>query len=342
MAKQNVSYFWAGLMVGVLVSCIVGAVVIRPSKGGGAGSGKGQIVLKLAHGLDEQHPVHQAMLFMKKRLEELTGGRASLDVYSGGVLGNEVECLEQVQKGELGMTKVSTAALEAFLPEMKVFSVPFAFRNHDHFWKVLHSPLGKQLLVAGQKANFQGLCYYDSGQRDFYSTQKPIRSVADVKGLKVRVMNSRTAMDMVRAMGGSPCPTSWGELYTALQQGMVDAAENNWPSFITSRHFEVCKYFSCSGHQSIPDMVIISRKILQELPEDVQKALQRAADESEAFQRKLWTEKTEECIRIAKEKKIEIITPDIESFRKACEPILQQKDYADVRDLYRQIQETKE
>ena len=123
---------------------------------------------------------------------------------------------------------------------------------------------------------------------------------------------------------------------------MVDAAENNWPSFITSRHFEVCKYFSCSGHQSIPDMVIISRKILQELPEDVQKALQQAADESEEFQRKLWKEKTEECIRVAKEKKVEIITPDIESFRKACEPILQQDDYAIVRGLYRQIQETKE
>ena len=116
----------------------------------------------------------------------------------------------------------------------------------------------------------------------------------------------------------------------------------NLPMKLRQCHYEVCKYFSCSGHQSIPDMVIISWKILKGLPEDVQKALQQAADESEEFQRKLWQEKTEECIRIAREKKIEIITPDIESFRKACEPILRQEDYAMVRDLYRQIQETKE
>lgn len=338
MHKDGVSFFFAGILTGVLVACVIGAFVIRSDRSGGA---SGQIVLKLAHGLDEQHPVHQAMLLMKKRLEELTGGKATLDVYSGGVLGGEVECLEQVQNGQLAMTKVSTAALEAFLPEMKVFSIPFAFRDHDHFWKTLHAPLGKRMLKLGERANFRGLCYYDSGQRDFYTTSKPIASVADVKGMKVRVMNSRVAMDMVKAMGGSPCPTNWGELYTALQQGMVDAAENNWPSFITSRHFEVCKYFICSGHQSIPDMMIIALKTWQSLPPDVQKALQQAADESEAFQRDLWSKKSEECRKFAEAKGIKISTPDIESFKKACAPLLEQPDYADIRPLYAEIQEVR-
>lgn len=342
MMGKGASHFAAGFAAGVLAACAAGAFILRPGRGGaagGGGEGKGRIVLKLAHGLDESHPVHRAMLFMKRRLEELTGGRATLDVYPGGVLGGEVECLEQVQQGELAMTKVSTAALEAFIPEMKVFSIPFAFRDAGHFWRTLHAPVGRQMLLLGLPLRFRGLCYYDSGDRNFYSTGKAIRSVGDVARMKVRVMNSRTAMDMIRAMGGSPCPINWGELYTALQQGMVDAAENNFPSFITSRHFEVCRHFTRSAHQRIPDMVIIGTKAWDALPGDVREALRRAADESEAFQRRLWDEMTEKCEREAREKGVEIIDPDIDGFRKACEPILRQEGYADVRALYRQIRE---
>ncbi|MBP5320377.1 MAG: TRAP transporter substrate-binding protein [Kiritimatiellae bacterium] len=336
---KSVSLFVAGVVTGLLVACLVGSFALRPEKGGDGARQSDKIVLKLAHGLDEKHPVHQAMLFMKKRLEEETGGRATLDVYSGGVVGSEVECLEQVQQGQLAMTKVSTAALEAFLPEMKVFSIPFAFRDATHFWNTLHSPIGKQLLTAGVRRNFRGLCYYDSGDRNFYSTQKPIRRVEDVGRMKIRVMNSRTAMDMITAMGGSPCPTSWGELYTALQQGMVDAAENNFPSFITSRHFEVCKYFTLSAHQRIPDMMIISTKVFDALPADIQTTLQKVADESEAFQRDLWKKMTDECIAVTREKGVEIITPEIEGFRTACAPSLEQPDYADIRQRYTEIQE---
>jgi tripartite ATP-independent transporter DctP family solute receptor len=249
--NQTRSFFTAGLMIGLLAACILGALVIRPKTSAGPDVGARGIVLKLAHGLDEAHPVHQAMTLMKQRLEELTGGKATIDLYSGGVLGGETDCLEQVQKGELAMTKVSTAALEAFIPEMKVFSIPFAFRDETHFWNTLHSGVGKALLAKGAAQNFRGLCYYDSGDRNFYSTKKPIRSADDVKGMKVRVMNSRTAMDMINALGGSPCPITWGELYTALAQGTVDAAENNPPSFDTSRHYEVCKYFTFSARNRL-------------------------------------------------------------------------------------------
>lgn len=326
-------------MTGMLVACILGALVIRPKAGSKAGGRT--IVLKLAHGLDEAHPVHQAMILMKQRLEELTDGKATIDLYSGGVLGGETDCLEQVQKGELAMTKVSTAALEAFIPEMKVFSIPFTFRDENHFWTTLNGDIGKKLLAKGTAQNFQGLCYYDSGDRNFYSTKKPIRTIDDVKGMKIRVMNSRTAMDMINAMGGSPCPITWGELYTALAQGTVDAAENNPPSFDTSRHFEVCKYFTFTAHQRIPDMVIMSTKVWDTLPQDVQAALQKAADESEIFQRKLWKEKTEQSLALAKEKGVELITPELDGFRKACAGIIQHKDYADIVPVYKAIQEVK-
>jgi len=337
--NKSASIFLAGIMTGVLIACILGAFVIRPKAGSKAGGRT--IVLKLAHGLDEAHPVHQAMILMKQRLEELTGGKATIDLYSGGVLGGETDCLEQVQKGELAMTKVSTAALEAFIPEMKVFSIPFTFRDENHFWTTLNGDIGKKLLAKGAAQNFQGLCYYDSGDRNFYSTKKPIRTIDDVKGMKIRVMNSRTAMDMINAMGGSPCPITWGELYTALAQGTVDAAENNPPSFDTSRHFEVCKYFTFTAHQRIPDMVIMSTKVWDTLPQDVQAALQKAADESEIFQRKLWKEKTEQSLALAKEKGVELITPELDGFRKACAGIIQHKDYADIVPVYKAIQEVK-
>jgi tripartite ATP-independent transporter DctP family solute receptor len=278
---------------------------------------------------------------MKERLEKLTNGRATIDVYSGGVLGNEVESLEQVQMGEMGMTKVSAAALEAFIPDMMVFGVPFAFRDADHFWNVLTGDIGERMLSLGVPNRFLGLCYYDSGDRNFYSTKKPIRSASDVVGMKVRVMNSRTAMDMISMMRGSGTPISWGELYTALDQGTVDAAENNWPSFVTSRHFEVCKYFTLSGHQRIPDMVIVSTTIWDQLPPDIQKALRQAAKESEVFQRELWRKETEACIELVKEKGVEIITPDIASFREVCAPFIQQKEYEKLRKLYAEIQEVK-
>ncbi len=341
--NKSASIFLAGITTGLLVACVLGAFIIRPKKTdeSNTGSGGRAIVLKLAHGLDEAHPVHKGMEFMKKRLEELTGGKASLDIYSGGVLGSEVDCLEQVQKGELAMTKVSTAALEAFIPEMKVFSVPFAFRDDTHFWNTLHSPIGKRMLGLGVEKQFRGLCYYDSGDRNFYTTKKPIRTVADVNGMKVRVMNSRTAMDMIKAMGGSACPISWGELYTALAQGTVDAAENNPPSFMTSRHYEVCKYFILSGHQRIPDMVIISTKIWDSIPLEIRKALQQAADESEVFQRKLWKETTDACMVDMKAKGVEVITPDLDSFRKACAPITEDKEYLVVKKVLSEIREVK-
>jgi tripartite ATP-independent transporter DctP family solute receptor len=338
--SKSASFFIAGLMAGIVTASLLGALILRPGKADGKGTGGGRgIVLKLAHGLDESHPVHKGMEFMKKRLEELSGGNASIDIYSGGVLGNEVDCLEQVQKGELAMTKVSTAALEAFLPELKVFSVPYAFRDADHFWKVLHGPVGERMLELGVSRKFLGLCYYDSGDRNFYTTKKPIRSARDVTGMKVRVMSSRSAFDMVKTLGGSPCPISWGELYTGLAQGTVDAAENNPPSFITSRHYEVCKYFILSGHQRIPDMLVISTGTWDRLDADTQKWLRQAAAESEVFQRKLWQEMTEQSLATAKEKGVEIITPDLESFRKVFATFADDPEYAVVRQALSEIKE---
>ena len=329
---KSVSYIVFASLVAVLA--VSGGLAFREHE-------REQGVFKMAHGLEDAHPIHQSLLFMKQRLSELSGGTIKLDIYPNAVMGGEIETLEQVQAGQLAMTKVSTAALEAQLPETRVFGLPFIFRDEEHYWKVLKSPIGEQMLEAGLKKNrnFFGLCYYDAGARSFYSTKKPIHSAEDLKGMKIRVMSSPTAFDMIQTMGGSPCPTVWGELYTALAQGTVDAAENNPPSFVTSRHYEICKHFALSEHQRLPDMLVFSTKVWNTLTPETQAIFRQAAEESQAFQRELWKKQTQEAMVFLKENGVQILTPDMESFRKACRPMVESADYADVRALAKAIEE---
>ena len=184
-------------------------------------AGKGnsaKITLKLGHSLDVKHPVHQAMEHMKKRLAELSGGSVDVDIYPSSVLGNETQCLEQLQNGSLAMTKTAAAAIENFIPEMQVFSLPYVFKSRDHYWNVLNGEVGQELLQKGESKYLRGLCYYDGGSRNFYTKEKAIQSPDDLKGVKIRVQNNATAIAMVKAMGGSPTPIAWGELYSALAQ----------------------------------------------------------------------------------------------------------------------------
>ncbi|NLT77575.1 MAG: TRAP transporter substrate-binding protein, partial [Planctomycetes bacterium] len=233
----------------VLLAVVVGvspAVSARP-----------ELVLKLAHGLPTAHPVHEAMLFMAERVAARSDGRMKVEVFPSEQLGTEKECIEALQLGYLAMTKTSSAPMEGFVPKMRIFGVPYLFRDADHLWKVLNGPIGKELLLAGEAKRLRGLCYYDAGARSFYTKDRPIETPADLTGLKIRVQNSVMSMRMVQAMGGSPTPIPWGELYTALDQGVVDGAENNAPSLRTSRHYEVCKYYILDEHTCLPDIVVI-------------------------------------------------------------------------------------
>jgi len=248
---------------------------------------EGEKTLKLAHGLDVNHSVHKAMVKMADDLNEISKGKLTIEIYPSQQLGTERECLELLQIGSLDMTKVSVGVMENFAPKMKVFGLPFLFKNRAHCFNVLDSSVGKQLLADGEKYWLKGLGYYDAGSRSFYTKEKPIHSPKDLFGLKVRVMESVTAIDMVRGLGGSPTPISWGELYTALQQGVVDGAENNPPSFYLSRHYEVCKYYTLDEHTMLPDVLIIGTQIWDKLSKQEQNWLQEAVDKSVKYQRKL-------------------------------------------------------
>ncbi len=276
----------------------------------GCGARRDVKVIKLAHGLDPQHSVHKGMVYLGERLAEKSGGTLRVDVYSSGQLGSERECLELVQLGGLAMTKVSASVLEGFAPEFKVFGLPYLFRSEAHKIAVLDGPIGREILAAPQSKFMRGLCYYDSGSRSFYTKSRPVRTPEDLKGLKIRVQESPMAFALIRAFGASATPISFGELYTSLQQGVVDGAENNPPSFHLARHYEVCKFYSLDEHTSVPDVVIISTHFWNGLTTRQQQWLQEAADESAAYQRKLWTESTATSLAAVEKAGVEIIRPD--------------------------------
>ena len=286
------------------------------------GSSKDRMIrFKLSHGLDVVHPVHEAMEYMSKRLRELSGGRMTIDVYPSEQLGSERENLEMVQLGSIDITKTSAAELESFVPVVGVYSLPYLFRSEEHAWRVFLGPIGKEILLSGTFVGLRGLCYYDSGSRSFYTKDKPVKHPDDLVGMKIRVQKSYMAVKTIQILGGSPTPIDWGELYTSLQQGVVDGAENNPPSFYTSHHYEVCKYYYLDEHCTIPDVLLMSEKIWSNLTSGQQEMIQQAADESMQYQRGVWKEMVEESLQKAGESGVEVGVPDKGPFMDKVKPL---------------------
>jgi tripartite ATP-independent transporter DctP family solute receptor len=326
MTSFKISTITSFIILFVFYLCISGCKVDRSER-----------VLKLAHVLDTSHPVHKGMVFMAKRLSEISEKSMRVDIYPSGQLGQERDLIELLQIGSLAMTKVSTAPLEAFVPEMKIFGIPYVFRDHEHCWKIFNGPIGKKLLLAGEKYFLRGMCYYDAGSRSFYTKDRPINSPEDLTGLKIRVMKSNVALKMVQALGGSPTPIPWGELYTSLQQGVVDGAENNPPSFYFSRHYEVCKYYSLDEHTSVPDILLMSTVVWNSLSKQEQNWLQQAVDESVEYQKNVWKESSDESLQKVQEAGVKVIYPDKEPFREAVKEMHESFKGTAIYDLIKEI-----
>ncbi|MEM6377146.1 MAG: TRAP transporter substrate-binding protein [Bacteroidota bacterium] len=302
----------------------------------GCGEDSDTTVLKLAHGLDVQHPVHKGMEFMAERAAEKSNGQLKIEIYPSQQLGTERQCLELLQIGSLAMTKVSAAVMENFAPNIEVLSLPYIFKGREHAYNVLDGAVGKKLLIQSEAYRLRGLTYFDAGQRSFYS-KEPIRQPDDLSDKKIRVQESVTAMNLVRSLGGAPTPISFGELYTALQQGVVDGAENNPPSFYTSRHYEVCKYYSLNEHTAVPDILVVGTDVWNRLSPQEQEWLQAAADEAKDYQRKLWQEAEKEALDAVEAAGVEIIRPDKTLFAEQTKALFD--DYKDKPEKFQLIQE---
>jgi len=290
----------------------------------GCSGGNDITVLKLGHGLDTSHPVHLAMEFMAERTAEYSDGKMRIDVYPSQQLGTERELLELLQIGSVDITKVSSSVIEGFDPIYKVFSVPFLFVDEDHRYRVWDGEVGRELLDAGERIRLMGLTYYDAGTRSFYTKDRAIHHPDDLTGLRIRVQESPAAIQMVNLLGGNATPISWGELYTALQQGIVEGAENNPPSFHLSGHFEVSGYYSLNEHTAVPDILFASLHTWERLNEEERAILQRAAEESGFYQRDLWREATAQAIEEVQNAGVEIIYPDKAPFVERLQPLYDQ------------------
>ena len=291
--------------------------------------------LKLAHTLPPDHPVHEAMVFMAKRCSELSKGKMEIEIYPSEQLGSEQQCVELLQIGSLAITKVSAAVMESFTDDYKVLGLPYIFRDSAHAVNVLDGEIGRELLLSTENRFIRGLCFYDAGSRSFYTIDKPILDPSDLEGMKIRVMKSKTAMDMVKALGGSPTPISYGELYTALQSGVVDGAENNPPSFYTSHHYEVCKHYALDEHTAVPDVLIISQHIWKKLSEQEKTWIQQAATESVAVERKLWSESVKKSLEEVQNAGVTIYYPDKSLFAEKVDEVYD--SYKDQERLYSYI-----
>ncbi|MFM2480677.1 TRAP transporter substrate-binding protein [Celerinatantimonas sp. YJH-8] len=274
--------------------------------------------LKLAHALPTEHPVHASLTWFAQQVTKRAHLRVK--VYPNGTLGNETGLLQMVQNGTIAFTKVSAAPLTAFSPDYKVLSLPYLYKDQKQYDQVLEGKIGQQILASSHDAGFVGLAFLDAGSRNFY-TDKPIRTPADLKGLKIRVQNSAISIDTIKALGATPVPLPYGELYSALQQGVVDGAENNIPSYYSSRHYEVKKVFSYDRHTMVPDVLVVSASVWDGLTADQQKIIREVAKETVAVQRKNWNAYVDKSLKALKGYGVTFVNSDIPQFQAAVQSV---------------------
>ena len=246
-----------------------------------------KIVLKLAEVHPQGYPTELADEEFARLVNERTGGRIQIEVYPGAQLGDEKTAIEQVQIGALAFTRVSSAPMAQFSKQLGVFSLPYIFDSKDHMWAFLNGADGRKMLDALASSGFIGLAYYDGGARSFYSS-KPITRVEDLKGLKFRVIQNEWSVKMVNAFGANATPMAYGQVFSAIQTGVIDGAENNAPSYLTASHFQVAKNYLLDGHQRIPEVLVMSKTVFETLTKEDQALLKKAADDSVKKQRDLW------------------------------------------------------
>lgn len=278
--------------------------------------------LRMAHNLAKDHPTSQALQKFADEVKERTDGEIRVRLFLNGILGDERSVVEQVQRGVIDMTRVGASTLETFHPLYSAFTLPYLFDDRDHMYKSLSGEAGEFIYTETLDTGLKGLTFFDGGERNFYTINKPIKTPDDLRGQKIRVMNSPTAIKMIQLMGGTPTPLAYGEIFTSLQQGVIDGAENNPTALTLGRHGEVAKYYSFDRHNRIPDFVLISTNTWEKLSESQQQAIQEAADVANEFQRELWGEQEKLAIDEAKKNmNVEFFYPEIEPFRERVAPL---------------------
>ncbi len=260
----------------------------------GAAYAECEVTLKSSDTHPDGYPTVEAVKVMGEKLKESTGGRICVEVFHSAQLGEEKDTIEQTKFGVIDLNRVSMGPFNNLIEETKVVSLPYIFRSTDHAHRVLDGEVGQEILAAFEPHGFVGLAYYDGGSRSFYNSQKPITSMGDLAGMKVRVMQSDVFVDMMAALGANATPMPYGEVYSSIQTGVIDGAENNWPSYESSGHFEVAKYYTLDQHLIVPEILVMSKASWDKLSAEDQAAVKAAAAASGPVNRELWAAREKE------------------------------------------------
>jgi tripartite ATP-independent transporter DctP family solute receptor len=267
------------------------------------------------------YPTVEALRHMAKQLAARTEGRLRIKTFPGSILGQERDTLEITIFGGIDLNRVSLAPLNSIVPETLVPTLPFVFRSTAHMRATMDGAPGEKILKAMEPYGLIGLCFYDSGARSFYTTDRPITVPTDMRGLKIRVQSSDMFVAMVDALGANATPMDFGEVYQGLLQGTVDGAENNWPSYESTRHFEAAKYYSLTEHVMSPEVLVMSARRWAMLQTADQKLLRDCARDSVAVMRKLWDQRVDRARAAVLESGVVVTTPEREAFRDRVRPV---------------------
>ena len=308
------------------VSVLATTILAMTMLAGGPAAAQQKTVFKASDVHPAGYPTVVAVENLGKKLEAATNGRYSVQMYPSMQLGGEKEAIEQAQIGAIAIARVSVGALGPVIDDLNVFNLPYVFRNTSHMQHVIDGPIGQELLdkVTNSGKGLVGLCWMDAGARNFYNTKKPIKTIADLKGMKVRVMGNPMFVEMANSMGGNGVAMGYDQVFSALQTGVVDGAENNPPSFVFDNHYQVAKYYTVDEHLIVPEMVVFSKKAWDAMSKEDQALLMKFSREAQLEERKLWEVYEQQAMDKAKASGIQIIQvsdADKKAFQDAVKPV---------------------
>jgi len=302
-----------------------------------------KIVLKATDVHPLGYPTVEAVVQMGKKLEAATNGRLSIQMYPSMQLGGEKEMIEQAQVGALAIARISVGPMGPIVPELNVFNLPFMFRDDAHMEKVIDGPIGDEMLkkLSDSKANLIGLCWMNAGTRNVYNSKKPINSIEDLKGLKIRMMGNPVFVDTMNSLGGNGVAMGFDQLINAMQTGVVDGAENNYPTYESGQHYRYARYYSKTGHLMIPEILVFSKKIWEGLSKEDQTLISKVAKEAQQEERKLWYDRENESLKKMVEAGAQVNdVKDKAAFQAAVKPVWD-KYGGQYADLIKRIQDVK-
>ena len=281
------------------------------------------MVMRLGETHPQDYPTTKGDYEFARLVKERSNGRIVVEVFHSKQLGEEKAVVEQVQLGAIDFTRVSVSVTSAFVRELDALQLPYLYRDFAHQWKVLNGPIGQEILKKHEASNFIGVGWFEAGSRNFY-TKKPVKTVADLKGMKIRVQQAPLMVGMVEGLGAVATPLAYGEVYSALQTGVIDGAENNWPSYLTTSHYEVAKYFITDEHTRVPEIMLASKKVFDKLTKEDQAIIMGAMKDAQPFQIKLWVDYEKVAEKTVKEKGsivTEVSPQEKQKFMDAMKPL---------------------